>query len=240
METVLTPEKIKGGNYATFWEHVEELRKTLIKIFLIIGAGFFLSVIFYHHIFQLLTLPLQTQTLVLLSPVEGMRCLLKTSLWIGLVGTSPLWLYFVISFIAPALNQYHRGFIAPFFFVSLVFFALGCSFAFLVTIPLANAYLGLLNREFGENLWTLSNYLDYTIMLLFANGLACEMTVILFFLVHFGIIPWMKMAEKRRFVIVAIFILSAILTPPDVPTQFMLAIPLIGLYELAIFYARFR
>ena len=241
METILTPEKIRNseGSYATFWGHVDELRKTMIKVFLIIGAGFFLSALFYHYIFQLLMWPLQAQKLVLLSPFEGMRCLLKISLWIGLVGTSPFWLYHIVNFIAPALNRAQRYIIVPFFFVSLIFLVLGFSFAFFVTIPLANAYLALLNQEFGENLWTLSNYLDYTIMLLFANGLAFETAVILFFLVHFGFISAGKMAEKRRFVIVGIFTLSAILTPPDILTQFMLAIPLMGLYELAILYARF-
>jgi sec-independent protein translocase protein TatC len=241
METVLTPKKTKDSqiNYATFWDHFEELRKTAIKIFLIIGIGFILAAIFYQPIFQLLAWPLNTQKLVLLSPSEGIRCILKTSFWIGTVGTSPIWLYYIINFIAPALNQYQRNFIPLFFFISLLFLAIGFSFAFFVTIPLANSYLGLLNQEFGENLWTLSNYLDYTITLLFANGLAFEFMVILFFLVHFGVILSKNMAESRRYVIVAIFILSAILTPPDILTQFMLALPLMGLYELAILYARF-
>lgn len=229
--------------YATFWEHAEELRQCLLKVFAIIGIGIAASFIFYRSIFHFLTLPLQTmkpaQTLILISPFDGLSSMFKSCFWIGLIATSPVWAYEILRFIAPAIRPSFHRVIIPFMALSLTFFGVGLLFAFFFTIPLANAYLSSLNSEFGENLWTLSNYLDYTVLLACANGLAFETAVILFFLIQYGIISGTKMAEKRRLVIVAIFIASALLTPPDVLTQIMLAIPLMGIYELGILYARF-
>lgn len=179
-----------------------------------------------------------TSQLVLLSPTEGLTTILKTSLWVGAITTSPLWLYFILQFIAPALHFCERNVLFPFLAISLLFLSLGFAFAFSITIPIANNYLTGINETLGLNFWSLSQYLDYSILLIFANGLAFEVCVILFFLVHFGWISAEKMKSYRRAIIVAIFIASAILTPPDVLTQLLLAFPLIAIYELAILYAQ--
>ena len=128
----------------------------------------------------------------------------------------------------------------PFLSLSLLFLFAGFLFAFFLTIPIANHYLMSFNEEIGVNLWAFANYLDYTIILLLAHGLAFEICVVLLFLVHFGFLTAEKMRAKRSFFAVGAFILSAVLTPPDVLTQLMLAFPLIFLYEVAIFYAFLR
>lgn len=180
------------------------------------------------------------ETLVILGPIDGMLTSLKISFWVGLVGTSPLWMFFLLKFLTPALHQHEKRLLIPFLILSMLFLITGVLFAFFVTIPLANEYLQLFNESIGINLWTLSSYLDYTIGLLLASALAFEIAVILLFLVHFGILNADLMINKRRHAIVAAFVLGAILTPPDVLTQLLLAIPLIGLYEVAIFYAKYR
>jgi sec-independent protein translocase protein TatC len=110
----------------------------------------------------------------------------------------------------------------------------------MVTIPAANSYLLLFNANLGLNLWTLSNYLDYTFLLLIGNGIAFEIGLILLFLVHLGVVSAEFLASKRRHFIVIAFILAALLTPPEVMSQILLAIPLIGLFEASIFYAKLR
>lgn len=292
----------------TFWEHVAELRQTLLRAILVIAIGVGAALCFYPSLYRLLTLPLQkiheipsghahlkkqdlkqerlfnpgprsaiykaqeerlirsssgvmqesgvyiipageyidiektisSEKLMVFGPVEGMSATLKMCFWIGLTGTSPIWLFLILKFILPALNAVQRRIVFPFLMLSLALFSAGVLFAFFVTIPLANRYLELFNQTIGINLWSLANYLDYTGILLLASGLAFEMGVILFFLVHYGVISADGMAAKRRHMIVAAFILGAILTPPDIFTQFLLAIPMIGLYELAILYARVR
>jgi len=288
---------------SSFWEHLEELRRTLIHIFIVIGIGIAVSLFFYQEIFHLITKPLkETQghlqvhdvkqqrvfnrgtkdqvytlisekntivatspnsqetspgtylippgeflliessveqpSLVIFSPLEGMVTTLKVCFWVGLVATSPLWLFLALQFGAPALRTRERHLLIPFLGLSLLFLALGVLLAFTVTIPLANQYLYAYNLDIGVNLWSFTHYLDYSIILLLANALAFEFALLLFFLVHLGVFTAEALAAKRRIMIVAAFIIGAVLTPPDVLTQFMLAIPLIIFYEAAILYAR--
>lgn len=289
---------------SSFWEHLEDLRKTAFKILWTIALGIVLSLFFYSSILDWLLTPLTSQSalvvnetkhqqivnhsldaldytvphknysliksspqtiqkgshafklpsggileisfaekshpLALLSPLEGMQTTLKICFWIGLAATSPLWLWFIGQFIYPALHAGERKLLLPFLLLSLLFLGLGALFAYFVTIPLSNEMLFAFNNEIGVNLWSFSRYIDYTFLLLLANGLAFEIALLLFFCVHVGLLSADFMQSKRRHMILVAFIIGALLTPPDVFTQVMLAVPLIGLYELALLYARFR
>lgn len=185
----------------------------------------------------------KTQTeknFVFLSPMEGLSAALKIALLSGAVFTSPVWAFLILRFISPALRNEEKKLILPFVGASLIMIGLGFILAFKVTLPLANSYFYSFNAGFGENLWTLSHYLDYALMLLIAHGVALEAACAVFFLIHFRFIEPEQLAEKRRWAIIAILFLSAILTPPDVISQIILAVPLGCLYELAILYGRLR
>ncbi|HRD55697.1 MAG TPA: twin-arginine translocase subunit TatC [Parachlamydiaceae bacterium] len=177
--------------------------------------------------------------LALLSPIDGMTTVLKTAFFIGLFAASPAWCFLLLRFIAPALQDGIKQLLLPFLFSSFLFVLLGFSFAYFITIPLANNYLTLFNESLGTNFWTLSNYIDYTLFLALGNGLSFQSAVVALFLVHYGFLTSSQMISKRRHFIVAAFIIGALLTPPDVLTQVMLAIPLIILYECIILYAKF-
>lgn len=181
-----------------------------------------------------------TESLIALSPLDGISASVKTSFWVGLVGTSPIWLAFLLQFVWPALRPQEKWLIFPFLLLSFLFLGTGLLFAFFVTIPMANHYLKAFNQGIASNFWTLAHYMDYTVSLLLANAFAFEIFVVLLFLVHLGIVSATTMIQKRRHVIVGAFIVGAVLTPPDILTQLMLALPLIALYECAILYARLR
>jgi sec-independent protein translocase protein TatC len=227
---------------ASFWKHVDDLRSTLIRVFIIIACGIGGSLFFYKEILNFLITPAVAvqNGLIVLGPIDGFATTLKTSFWVGLVITSPIWTFFIMKFIAPALHARERNWMVPFVALSLLFLSLGMSFSYFITIPIANQFLSSFNREIGINMWTLSSYLDYTLILLLSNALAFELCVILLFLVHYGRLSASKMIKGRRYAIVFIFILAAILTPPDIFTQFMLALPLTIIYEFAIVYAKIR
>ena len=251
---------------SSFWDHLEDLRKTIIRMVVVIVVGMICSFVFYEPIFNLLTEPFKKihqthhpmsaqtknsaaqhpkesrieENLIIFSPGEGLMTVLKVSFWVGLVGTSPVLILFLLEYIAPALYPTEKKLLFPLIFFSIVFLMLGLLFAFFVTIPTANAYLNAFNKSLGLNLWGLSYYIDYTLILLLANALAFELFVIVFTLAHFRWISAKQMAAKRKHVIVGIFILSAIFTPPDVLTQLLLAFPLMGFYEAAILYAKIR
>jgi sec-independent protein translocase protein TatC len=294
----------------TFWEHCDDLRRTLIRVFITIVLGSFVALMFNHAIFSWLTYPAnnlkqfpknqstivqqplkhlriinqsdkpltyqlpenanlsspilenvheltnrkfllppqahidiqqpETEQFILLGPIEGTLLSLKVAFWFGLVGTSPIWLWFITRFISPAIGMHVKQYLIPFLTISIIFMLLGFLFAFFLTIPIANQFLYSFNSEIGRNFWTLNHYIDYTVLLMLAHGLAFELFIVLLFLIHFGILSAESLSEKRRYAIIGAFILGAIFTPPDIFTQILLAIPLIGFYELAICYALWR
>lgn len=178
--------------------------------------------------------------LILLGPLEGFMTSLKMSFWVGIIGTVPFWGFLILQFILPALHVHERRLLLPFIGLSLLFLILGVLFAYYVTIPIANSYLQSFNEGMGINLWTLAHYLDYTVVLLLGSAAAFELAVVLAFLVHLEIIRKESLINRRRHMIVGAFIAGAILTPPDILTQFLVAIPLIALYELIILYAKVK
>jgi sec-independent protein translocase protein TatC len=178
--------------------------------------------------------------LYIMGPIEAFSTTLKICFWLGLTVTSPIWFYFILQYITPALHQNERVLIVPFLFLSIIFISGGLFFAYNITLPLANHYLTDFNRSIGTNLWSFSNYIDYTLVLLAANAVAFELFALLFILVHLRVIKLDQLKNKRKEVILAAFILGALLTPPDVLSQLLLAIPLIFLYEAAIGYAYLR
>lgn len=228
----------------TFWSHVEALRSTFLQVLAIIAAGVFICLFFQETLLTLITFPLQqvvpSAQLTLLTPVEGFMTSIKLSIWSGLIVTLPVWVLPILKFIMPALNKQERGIILPFLILSSVALLLGASACYFFTLPIANAYFYQYNAAIGLNLWSLSAYIDYALMLIFGHALVAECGVILLFLVHYRIISADRLRSNRRIFIVAAFILGALVTPPDIPSQLMVAIPLIGMYELSILYARFR
>jgi len=184
--------------------------------------------------------PVPSNRLALFGPLDGILITFKTCFWVALAATSPVWMFFILAFIAPALHPPRRRLIFPFLALSFLFFFFGFLFAYYLTIPMANRYLSAFNLAIAENFWSLAHYLDYTVILLLASGLAFQLCVVLLFLVHFRLISHERMGKWRRGVILGAFIVSAVLTPPDPLTQVMLAIPLIALYELSMLYAKLR
>lgn len=177
---------------------------------------------------------------LLISPIEGLVTSLRVSFWAGFVGSSPLWMFVILRFISPGLRNRERKLIFPFLLLSFLFLLLGFLVSMNIIIPIANKFLYIINDSMGSNFWVLSSYLDYTLLLILSNSLAFELFVVLLFLVHLEFIRVDSMREKRRYAIVTSFVLGALLTPPDVFTQCLLAFSLILFYELAILYAVLR
>jgi sec-independent protein translocase protein TatC len=230
------------SDHDTLGAHLEALRGTLIRVLVIIGLGCLGSFASYSYLNQLLVHPFSSlhmaQPLVVLGPAEGLNTAIKVSFWFGLTLTSPFWIWVILRFVQPALKAHERRAVLPFLVVSGVLMSVGLLFAYFVTIPVANQYLSAFNGTIGQNLWSLSHYMDYTILLLLANALAFEIAALFLMLIHTGWISAQWLIEHRRVMIVCIFVLSALLTPPDVLTQLFMAIPLLFLYECLVLYAR--
>ncbi len=224
----------------SFWHHFEELRKTLLRIGWVLLAAFVLCFCFHKSLLAALLAPLGIEELYLFSPLEGFMIALKISFWGGLLLASPLIIGLLLLFLLPALKHSEKKMLLPFLSLSLLFVSLGILFAYKITLPFVSNYFYSFNAELGTNLWSLKESVSLSLGLISAHALVFELYVILLFLIHFGFLTYSLLKKIRKGVIVAIFILAAILTPPDVASQLLLAFPMLVLFESAIFYARFK
>lgn len=232
--------------WGSFWDHVEELRKSLIKIFLVVGGAFILLLCFYQPIFTLLnktavySLNAEVAPLMILGPLDGIQTVFRLCFWLSLAVTAPLWGWISFRFIAPGLRADEKRVAVSFLFWSGLWISIGGAIALLFTIPLTNTYLSSFNAAIGQNMWSLERYIDYTLILFLGHVVAFELGSLLLLLVHWGLLSSAGLIRQRKIMIVVAFVLGGILTPPDIVSQLMLALPLIGLYECAILYAKRR
>jgi len=232
----------------SIWDHLSAMRKTVIQMGIIVGLGFLTLLFLHQQVFQLIHLSIEkmvqqegsVKMLVLFGPLEGVAVVFKVSFWLAIMLTTPLWGWVLFRFLAPGLRPIERSLYLFFLFGSL-FAVLGALLvAWNFTLPLSNQYLYQFNSGIGNNLWGINQYLDYFLLLILGHSVAIEAIFILLFLVHKGVFSadWLK--GKRRMMMVLAFIIGAILTPPDVLSQALLALPLIAGYEIAILYAKLR
>ncbi len=201
-----------------------------------------------HHMFVIppgeyleLDTPLTPATsLAIFGPVDGISTVFKACFWFSLIISSPFLFFLIFRFVAPGLHKHEKRLSVYFFALSILFLMAGFASAYFITIPLANRYLQMFNGNLGTNLWSLPLYFDYTFFLMLANGFAFEGGLVLLTLVHLRILNLETLISKRRHMIVLAFILGAVLTPPDVLTQILLAGSFIILYEFTILYAKIR
>ncbi len=238
-----------------FTDHLAELRgrigKSLLAVVLASIACFFFS----QQLFELLTYPLEQANAELQSksgdsvhklkligtgPAEAFIVKLKVSLAAGVVLVSPFLFLQLWGFIAPGLHQHERKLALPFVIASTVFFLIGVSFCFKGVLPYAFSFFvdEYASIHVAPDI-KIGEYLSFTVRILLVFGAVFELPILSYFLSRVGILTSKWLVEKGRYGIVAIFIAAAMLTPPDVVTQCLLAGPLIILYGLCIIVAKF-
>ncbi len=242
-------EKIKGKTSSepekmTFTEHLEELRYRLIRILIAIGICFILCYFFSKQIFYIVSLPLlkvlpKENNLIFTALPEAFFTYLKVSFFAGIVVASPYIFYQIWKFISPGLYPHEKRYVLPFVIVASIFFATGILFAYFVVFPYGFKFFISFQNQYIKALPSLKQYLSFCLKLLFAFGLIFDLPVFMFFLAKIGIINSKLLIKNRRYIIVLIFVVAAILTPPDVFTQFLMAVPLILLYEISILVVKF-
>ena len=175
---------------------------------------------------------------------EGFFTQVKVAFFVSISITFPLMLLQVWKFVAPGLYQYERKAVYPFLLATPVLFALGAAMVYYIVIPLAWDFFLSFEVQGGEGALPIevepriSEYLSLVMRLMFAFGLSFELPVILLLMVRAGLMTADGLAGKRKYAILLAFVAAAILTPPDVISQVLLAIPVILLYELSILGAR--
>ncbi len=237
-----------------FTAHLAELRSRLAKAVLSVIATSCLAYNWSEEIFRLITAPLREGIAALevspdvtsqfkligTGPAEAFVVKLKAAILVGVMLACPVLFYQLWKFIAPALYSNEKKFALPFVASSSIFFLMGVSFCFKLVLPIAYQFFlqEYVSIDVNPDL-KIGEYLSFTIQILLVFGVVFELPVLSYFLARIGMLSHRWLIEKFRYAIVIIFIVAAILTPPDVVTQCLLAAPLTVLYGLCIIVTYF-
>ncbi len=226
-----------------FLSHLEELRKRLVVCAIGVGAGFVIAYIFAERLFQLLVAPLKAvmpegDQLIFTNLPEMFFAYIKVAFIAGIMAASPLIFYQLWMFIAPGLYRKEKKMAIPFVISSTILFVGGALFGYFVVFPFGFKFFIGFSNEYVKALPSVKQYFSFSMKLLLAFGAVFELPVIIFFLSKMGIVTPQFLRQKRKYAILLTFALAAILTPPDVITQCMMAGPLIVLYEIGILVSR--
>ncbi|NLP10289.1 twin-arginine translocase subunit TatC [bacterium] len=218
-----------------FLDHLEELRWTLVRSVIAVMVCAVIAYIYSKEIVELLHRPAPDVKLIFLSPTEAFMTYLKVALYAGLVIALPYVSWEFWRFIVPGLLAKERKLVPPIVLFTVICFLLGAAFAYFIIIPFGLKFLviGFQNEFLTANI-TIGKYLGFVMTMVLVFGVVFELPVLAYFLSLVGLLTPQFLRSKRRYGIVIIFIVAAIITPPDAFTQSMLAIPLLFLYEISI------
>jgi sec-independent protein translocase protein TatC len=227
----------------TLISHLLELRDRLLSAVVSIILIFIPAVIFRNELFAMVAEPLRAQlpaggTLVATTITGAFMVPIKLALFFSLFAAMPWVLYQIWSFVAPGLYRHEKRFAVPMLVSSIVLFYAGIFFAYKFIFPLAFGFLMNAAPEDVQQLPEINNVVDFAIRLLLAFGVAFEIPVVVVLLTLTGLVPVAKLSSARGYVVIGIFVVAAVLTPPDPMSQLLMAIPMWLLYEAGVLAAR--
>lgn len=226
-----------------FTAHLEELRRRLIVCFIAVGIGFVLSYGFKEKLFHILTRPLigvmeTGDKLIFTGLPEAFFTYLKVAFLAGIILATPILFYEFWMFVAPGLYEKEKRLLVPIVSLSTVFFVGGAFFGYFIVFPYGFKFFLGFASDIIKPLPSMREYLSFASKLLLAFGLVFELPLIITFLAKLGMVSVPFLKKNRKYALLLFFIGAAILTPPDVVTQIMMALPLMVLYEISIIGAK--
>lgn len=220
-------------------QYLVELRKRLLRCVLVVGLVFGLFTIYANQIYTVLALPLlkclsNSHSIIATSIPGPFLVPFKSAFFAAVYITAPYWLYQIWTFISPALYHREQRVIWPLLISSSVLFYMGTLFAYFVVLPLVFHFILQVAPASVDVRPDIEKYFSFVMHTLFVFGLAFELPIAIMLLVWSGITSIKKLMQIRPYVIIAAFVLGMLLTPPDVISQILLAIPIWLLYELGL------
>ncbi|KMZ13224.1 Twin-arginine translocation protein TatC [Candidatus Burkholderia humilis] len=228
----------------TFISHLVELRDRIMRAGAAVIVVFVSLVYWAPNIFKLLARPLM-QNLpragkMIVTDVTGSFFVpMKVTMLVTFVIVLPIVLYQIWAFVAPGLYQHEKKLVGPLVFSSYTLFLCGMAFAYFVVFPTIFRVMAHYNAPLGAEMTTdIDNYLSFVLTMFLCFGMTFEVPIVVVLLARMGVVSLAKLKQIRPYVIVGAFVISAVVTPPDVFSQLILAIPLIILYEVGLIAAR--
>ena len=233
----------EGGSEQSFLSHLIELRERLLKAVAAVLIVLVALIPIANRLYGWLALPLikhlpQGGTMIATEVASPFLTPIKLAFFVALIIAMPFVLYQLWAFVAPGLYRHEKRLALPILLSAMALFYVGCAFAYFLVLPAVFAFLTGVAPAGVAVMPDISHYLDFVLVLFLAFGLCFELPVVLIILVTLGVVTPAQLQKSRAYAIVGAFIVAAVLTPPDVLSQLMLAIPMIVLYELGIIAAR--
>ena len=222
--------------------HLVELRKRLFISVMTVIVMFVVCFSFWNQILDFIIAPLQNtlpdnQKMVFLEVLEQFFVAMKVAFFTGFLFSLPIIFWQFWLFVAPGLYENEKKYVIPFVISATFMFLVGAAFCYYVVVPIGFAFLINFGQQLFSAMLNIGGYVGFFTKLVIAFGIAFELPVITFFLAKLGLVDDKMLKNSFRYAIVVIFIFAAVMTPPDILSQFLMAVPLIGLYGLSIFIA---
>lgn len=226
-----------------FISHLLELRDRLLRIVLVVVLIFAGMFAFRNHLYHFLAEPMLAKlpkgaTLIATQPTGPFFAPVKLALATSIFTAMPFILYQLWGFVAPGLYRHEKKMVLPLLVSSIALFYVGVAFAYYVIFPVAFGFFSRVVPQGVTFAPDINHYLDLVLKMFFAFGLAFEVPIAIILLVWMEIITPDSLSAKRPYIIVLAFILGMVLTPPDVVSQILLAMPLWGLFEVGLLFSR--
>ena len=224
-------------------EHLIELRARLLRAMVGLGIALLALLPFANRLYRWFAQPLleklpEGASLIAVEVASPFFAPLKLALFAAVLVTMPWLLYQAWAFVAPGLYRREKRLALPLLVSAVLLFYLGCAFAFFLVLPAVFSFLTAITPEGVAMMTDINAYLNFVLVIFLAFGISFELPVALVILVALGWVTPAQLREGRGYAVVGMFVLAAIITPPDVVSQLMLAIPMCLLYEAGIIAAR--
>jgi sec-independent protein translocase protein TatC len=234
------PETLAEGSLIS---HLLELRDRLLRAMIAVGVAFIPSVFYSNDIFTFVAQPLLARlppgsNLIATGVMSPFTTPFKLSFFVALLAAMPYVIYQLWAFVAPGLYRNERRFAVPLLLSSILLFYVGIAFAYYFVFPVMFQFFAATTPKGVAMMTDINQYLDFVLTMVFCFGVAFEVPVAVVLLVVMGIVRLESLKKNRGYVLIGIFILAALLTPPDAISQCSLAIPMYLLYEGGILMAR--
>lgn len=237
-----TDHKEEALQEATLLSHLVELRSRLLKIAAAVVFVFILLLPWSRKIFALVSEPLRDvlpgNTMIATAVASPLLTPFKLTFFVALFIAMPIVLYQIWAFVAPGLYKKEKRFAMPLLASSIILFYLGIAFAYFVVFPLMFNFFTAVAPEGVEVQTDISQFLDFITTIVFAFGIAFEVPIATVLITWTGLTTPEKLGKARPYVFLAAFVVGMFLTPPDIISQTLLAIPVYLLYELGILMSR--
>ena len=227
----------------SFMSHLVELRNRLVRSLIVVGVAFFGLVFWAKDIYQIISAPILAQLpkggkMIATEITSPFFIPFKVTFLAAFVLTLPYVLYQIWAFVAPGLYAHEKKLVGPLIVISTLLFLFGMGFAYFLVFPTVFHVMQAFTPEGVEWMPDIGTYLSFVLGMFMAFGITFEVPVVVFLLVKMGMVTVAKLQEIRPYVVVGAFVVAAVVTPPDVTSQLLLAIPLCVLYECGLFVSR--